>query len=331
MSYRNVAIIGATGLVGLELLSVIEERAGQIDELRLYASDQPGGREIMFHGISVEVHPVSEADFRGIDVAFFMAGADVSRIWVPRAREAGALAIDNSSAFRRNPDVPLIVPEVNPGAADCHRGLIANPNCSVIQLVTAIHPIHTLSPIRRLIVSTYQSISGAGRGEHDRLLAETRERLNGHPSQVAFNLWPGIDRLLEDGHYFEEEKVLEETKKILEDPSMAVTATVVRVPVLRGHSISVYLETERPVPIEEAWRVLEAAPGVEAVGKDADLFSLSPVAVSGKDAVRVGRLRKDRAVSRGILLWAVADNLRKGAALNAIQIAERVFEPNVVP
>jgi aspartate-semialdehyde dehydrogenase len=321
---RRVAIVGATGLVGLELLAILEERAPEIEELRLYASDRSGGRDLRFRGRAVPVEPVDGADFGGLDVVFFMAGADVSRKYAPAARTSGALVVDNSSAFRRDPGVPLVVPEVNPGDALRHEGLIANPNCTVIQLVTAVHPIHTLSPLRRLVVSTYQSVSGAGRAAQDRLLTDTRARLEGRPARAAFNIHPGIDRLLEDGWYFEEEKVVAETKKILGDPSIAVSATVARVPVIRGHAVSVYLETERPVPLDEAWRALEAAPGVQAV-PPGDLHALSPVEAAGGDPVRVGRLRRARDVERGLLLWAVADNLRKGAALNAVQIAESVL------
>ena len=321
MATRSAAIVGATGLVGLELLSILEERGWEIETLRLHASEGSGGRELTFRGRPFTVEPVEGACFDGLDVAFFIAGADVSRMPVPAARAAGALVLANSSAFRRDPSVPLVVPEVNPEAALGHVGLIANPNCTVVPLVMAVHPIRALSPVRRLVVSTYQSISGAGRAARDRLVEETRERLAGRPSGTAFNLRPGIDRLLDDGWYTEEEKVLAETKKILDDESIAISATVARVPVIRSHAVSIYLETESPVPLDAAWRALETAPGVETAPAG-DLDALSPVASTGRDAVRVGRLRRARDVERGLLLWAVADNLRKGAALNAVQIAE---------
>lgn len=325
MSYSRAAIIGSTGLVGLELLSILENRPYPIDEIRLFASEKSGGLEQEFRGRPIQVRPVEEIDLEGLEVVYFMAGADISREYVSVARNAGAISIDNSSAFRRDPDVPLVVPEVNPHAVTGHRGLISNPNCTVIQLVAAIYPIHLLSPIRNLVVSTYQSISGAGREAWESLLSETRVCLGGAPSATAFNLWPGIDRHLEDGYYYEEEKVLVETPKILGVTNLKIAATTVRVPVQRAHSIAVYLETEDPLDVDDMGQAIGRAPGVEFVGNDGDLHSLSPVAIAGKDTVRVGRLRKNRFDERGVLLWVVADNLRKGAALNAVQIAELVF------
>jgi aspartate-semialdehyde dehydrogenase len=325
MAFANVAIVGSTGLVGLELISILEKRPYDIGELKLYASEKSRGKEKIFRGRTIRIEPAEIAEFRGVDVAFFMAGAGTSRKFVPLARSAGALTVDNSSAFRRDPDVPLVVPEVNPHSVTAHEGLISNPNCTVIQLAVAIHPIHLLSPIRRLIVSTYQSISGAGRSDWERLVEETRSCIEGKPSGIAFNLWPGIDRLLEDGYYFEEDKVMEETRKIFGDDNLAISATTVRVPVFRSHSIAVYLETEDPVDLSDVKRSLDKAPGVELVGRESDLQSLSPADIAGQDGVRVGRLRKDRWSDRGLLMWVVADNLRKGAALNAVQIAELVL------
>ncbi len=322
MAFSSVAIVGSTGLVGLELISILEERPYDIGELKLYASERSGGKEKIFRGRTLRIEPAEDARFRDVDVAFFMAGADTSRKFVPVARSAGALTIDNSSAYRREPDVPLVVPEVNSHMVAAHEGLISNPNCTVIQLAVAIYPIHLLSPIRRLVVSTYQSISGAGRSDWERLVEETRSCIEGKPSGIAFNLWPGIDRLLEDGYYFEEEKVMEETRKIFGKDDLAISATSVRVPVFRSHSIAVYLETKDPIDLSDVERSLEKAPGVEVVGREHDLQSLSPVDIAGKDGVRVGRLRKDRWSDRGLLMWVVADNLRKGAALNAVQIAE---------
>ncbi len=324
MAFSKAAIVGSTGLVGLELLQIIEDRPYGIDELRLFASDRSEGVEQVFRGEKVRVEPVEKIDFGGLDVAFFMAGADISMKYVPVAMEQGILAVDNSSAFRRDPDVPLVVPEVNPHAIRGGTGLISNPNCTVIQLVAAVNPIHSISPIRRMAVSTYQSISGAGRKQWEKLIDETDSYLAGGYSETAFNLWPGIDRRLDDGYYYEEEKVLEETRKILDCRDMAISVTTVRVPVLRAHSLSVHLETEEPVEVSDARRALEEAPGLE-VADDEDLQFLSPVAMAGKDHVRVGRLRKDRCSDRGLLMWVVADNLRKGAGLNAIQIAELVF------
>ena len=325
MGYSRAAIVGSTGLVGGELLSILEDRAYRLDEVRLFASDRSEGAEQTYRGRRIRVCPVERFDPAGIDVAFFMAGADVSREYVPLARQAGVLSIDNSSAFRMDPGVPLVVPEVNPRATAGHRGLIANPNCTVIQLLAAVYPIHRLSPIRRLVVATYQSMSGAGREALEDLLTETRGCLEGMSSAVAFNLWPGIDRCLEDGYFYEEEKIIEETRKILGSGDLTVSATAVRVPVRRGHSIAVYLETDEEVGLDEAARALREAPGVLFEEDRTDLQALSPVAVAGSDPVRVGRLRRDRFSERGLLLWVVADNVRKGAALNAVQIAELVF------
>ncbi len=326
MAFSKAAVIGSTGLVGIELLSILEGRSYHLDEIRLFASGKSEGMEQPFDGVPIRVQSAERMDLRGLDVAFFMAGADTSREYVPLAREEGVLAIDNSSAFRREPEVPLVVPEVNPQAAGRHDGLISNPNCTVIQLVTAINPIHQLSPVCRLVLSTYQSISGAGRESWDELLAETRKFLGGGNSDVAFNLKAGIDRLLDDGHYYEEEKVIEETRKILDVKDLAISATAVRVPVLRAHSVSVYLETEEPVALAEVEKALESAPGVRFVEDRGDLTSVSPAVVGGSDEVWVGRLRSDRSLENGLLMWVVADNLRKGAALNAVQIAELIFD-----
>jgi aspartate-semialdehyde dehydrogenase len=345
MGYSRVAVVGATGLVGLELLSILEKRPGEINRLKLYASDRSVGRTLWFRGRPVPVEPVEKIDCRGLDVAFFMAGAEVSLAYVPKVREAGALVIDNSSAYRRDPAVPLVVPECNPRAISGHGGLIANPNCTVVQIVVGIKPIYEISPIRRLVVSTYQSISGAGREELERLVRDTRgymergggsrpaspperslDRAAGEDFGMAFDLRPGIDRLLEDGMYFEEEKILVETRKIFGDDEIRITATSVRVPVLRGHSISACMETEGQVDLSEAEGALRRAPGVKFMGWGEDLSSLSPAAVAGKDYVVVGRLRRDRHSDNGLLMWIVADNLRKGAALNAVQIADMAFD-----
>ena len=325
MPVSNVAIVGSTGLVGLELVSILEKRLFPVGELRLFASEKSAGRHQSFRGKTIPVFPEEAIDFEGIDLAFFMASNEVARKYVPVAVESGALVIDNSSAYRRDPEVPLVVPEVNAHRIDGHVGIIANPNCTTIQLVAGVFPIHRLSPVRRLLVSTYQSISGGGREAWDRLTGETRRFLDGEASNVAFNLWPGIDRLLEDGYYYEEDKVIAETRKILEAEDLAISATVVRVPVLRGHSVSVFMETEEPLDLADVWRALKEAPGLEVVEDPADLDSLSPVSVAGRDVVKVGRLRRDRDSERGLLMWIVADNLRKGAALNAVQIAERAL------
>ena len=329
----NVAVVGATGAVGREMIDILEERKFPLGELRFLASERSAGDTLDFRGDELAVAALTASSFEGVDIAFFSAGADVSRRFGPVAVQQGAVVIDNSSAFRMEPHVPLVVPEVNPEALSSHRGLIANPNCSTIQLVMALKPIHDAVRIRRIVVTTFQSVSGTGKEAMDELLSQSKAVLNFqsvepkvYPHQIAFNCLPHIDEFEENGSTREELKLVNETKKILDDQSIQITATTVRVPVFRGHSESVNLETEGPLLPNEARAVLSAAPGV--IVYDDPKRALYPLALTaaGEDAVYVGRIRQDTSVEHGLNLWIVSDNLRKGAALNTVQIAEELIK-----
>ncbi|MGQ9476198.1 MAG: aspartate-semialdehyde dehydrogenase [Actinomycetota bacterium] len=330
--YR-VAVVGATGMVGMTMREILEERDFPVSELRLLASERSRGRRLPFHGEEVEVQVLDEDSFRGVDLALFSAGAEISRRFAPHAVRAGALVVDNSSAFRMDPGVPLVVPEVNPRAAFEHQGLIANPNCSTIQMVVVLKPLHDRSPLRRVVVSTYQSVSGTGKEAVEELKAQTEATLRGenpvpavYPHPIAFNCLPHIDVFFPNGYTKEEMKMVEETRKIMGLPDLPVSATTVRVPVFVGHSESVNVEFEDPISPEEARRILAGAPGVEVVDDPDNLRYPMAVDAAGKDACFVGRIRADLSCPRALNLWVVADNLRKGAALNAVQIAELVLE-----
>jgi aspartate-semialdehyde dehydrogenase len=327
----TVAIVGATGVVGGTVRGILEERGFPVAELRALASERSAGRRLPFKGGEVEVHRLDAEAFAGVDLAFFAAGGDVSRRSVPAAVEAGAIVVDKSSAFRRDPAVPLVVPEVNPEHLDAHRGLIATPNCSTIQMVVALKPIYDAAGIERVVVSTYQSVSGSGQGGIAALDAQARAwaadapveaRL--YPHQIAFNLLPHIDGFLPSGSTKEEQKMADETVKIFADPGLKVTATCVRVPVFGAHSEAVNVQTKRKLGAAEARALLAAAPGVEVVDDPAQLAYPMPLHAEGKDPVYVGRLRDDPTIANGLDMWVVADNLRKGAALNAVQIAEEL-------
>lgn len=328
----TVAVVGATGLVGREMVSILEERDFPVRELRLLASERSAGEVLEFHGTAVKVGMLrGEEDFRGVDIALFSAGAEVSRRFAPLAAGAGAVVIDNSSAWRMDPEVPLIVPEVNPHALPlCRRkGIIANPNCSTIQMVVALKPIHEAAHIERIVVATYQSVSGTGKRALDELLDQVRAILSFgevtpqvYPHQIAFNVLPHIDAFLDNGYTREEMKMINETRKILEEPHLGVTATTVRVPVFVGHSEAVNVTTSRKISAQEAREILSRAPGVKVVDDPARNLYPLPLEAAGKDEVFVGRIREDPSQERGLDLWVVADNLRKGAALNAVQIAE---------
>ncbi|NPV59800.1 MAG: aspartate-semialdehyde dehydrogenase [Actinobacteria bacterium] len=328
---RRVAVVGATGMVGQAMREILEERDFPVAELRLLASERSRGRRFPFRGEEVEVQVLDEGSFWGIDLALFSAGADISRRYAPLAVEAGALVVDNSSAFRMQEDVPLVVPEVNPDDALRHSGIIANPNCSTIQMVVVLKPLHDRSPLRRVVVSTYQSVSGTGKDAVEELRSQAREMLEErepvarvYPHPIAFNCLPHIDVFLEGGHTKEEMKMVNETRKIMGLPDLPVSATTVRVPVFVGHSESVNAEFEEEISPEDARRILAAAPGVEVVDDPAN--NLYPLALeaAGKDPCYVGRIRADTSCPRALNMWIVADNLRKGAALNAVQIAELV-------
>jgi len=327
----NIAIVGATGAVGEQLREVLEERQFPVDELRLFASERSAGQFLPFQNKQLRVNVLKEDSLQGIDIGLFSAGGKVSAKFAPIAVAAGAVVVDNTSHFRMEPDVPLVVPEVNAKeiAQFKNRGIIANPNCSTIQMVVAIKPIHDAARIKRIVVSTYQSVSGAGRMAMEELSQQVGALFNGReikkekfPHQIAFNCIPHIDVFLENGYTKEEWKMIQETRKILDEPSLPVTATSVRVPVFCSHSESVNIETEKKLTAEQAKTLLRGAPGVMLL--DVPQENIYPMAIDavGKDATYVGRVREDDSVANGLNLWVVADNLRKGAALNAVQIAE---------
>ena len=327
----SIAVVGATGLVGKEMVSILEERNFPVGELKLLASERSAGSFIEFRGRTVKVEVLSEDSFEGIDIGLFSAGSSVSAKYAPLAAEAGAVVIDNTSQFRMYPDVPLVVPEVNPEDIEDfrERGIIANPNCSTIQMVVALKPIYDEVGIKRIVVSTYQAVSGAGKEAidelHDQILAVMNQqplKCETFPYQIAFNCLPHIDVFLDNGYTKEEMKMVNETKKIFGDESIGVTATTVRVPVFFGHSESVNIETEDKMTVEEARKVLERAPGVVLVDNPEGLHYPLAIDAAGRDEVMVGRIREDESLEKGLNLWIVADNVRKGAALNAVQIAE---------
>jgi aspartate-semialdehyde dehydrogenase len=327
----NVAVVGATGAVGNEILRVLEERDFPVGELRLLASSRSAGNFLEFRDEQILVQELTGESFAGIDIALFSAGGGRSEEFCPIAAAAGAVCIDNSSAWRMDPDVPLVVPEVNPDeiAQYAKKGIIANPNCSTIQLVTALKPLHDFATIRRVVVSTYQAVSGSGQKAIDELRIQSGELLNGrsvdckvYPHQIAFNCLPHIDVFLDNGYTREEMKMVNETRKIMGDGSLKVTATAVRVPVFYGHSESVNIETERKLTVEQARHLISNAPGCQLVDDPANQVYPMPIEAAGQDLTLVGRIREDETVENGLNLWVVADNLRKGAATNAVQIAE---------
>ena len=329
MAGYRVAILGATGLVGREFLKVLAQREFPISELRLLASDRSAGTRVPFRGEELVVEEATPSSFRGVDFGLFSAGTDISRELAPAATAAGAVVIDNSAAWRMEPDVPLVVPEVNGADAFTHQGIIANPNCSTIQMVVALYPLHQVNPLRRVVVDTYQSVSGTGAAAMDELEEQTRALLAGepieprvYPHQIACNVLPHIDVFLDNGYTKEEWKMLQETRKIMHAPELPVSATTVRVPVPIGHSEAVHAEFTRPLPAHEARAILARAPGVCVVDDpEAARYPLASVA-AGRDEVFVGRIRADVSHPNGLVMWIVSDNVRKGAALNAVQIAE---------
>ncbi len=331
MSYR-VAVVGATGAVGREMLKTLAERDFPIKEVAAVASGRSAGSQVSFGERAVlTVQNLETFDFTGWDIALFSPGAAVSAVHAPRAAAAGCLVIDNTSQFRMEPDVPLVVPEVNPQALSrIRRGIIANPNCSTIQMVVALKPLHDRFQVRRVVVATYQSVSGAGKEGMDELWSQARATYVNDPikpeqftKQIAFNVIPHIDRFMDDGSTKEEWKMAVETRKIL-DPDIKVMATCVRVPVFIGHAEAVHVEFARPVSVAEARAALRAAPGVVVLDEREDGGYATPLETQGEDATYVSRIRKDPTVEHGLAFWCVSDNLRKGAALNAVQIAETV-------
>ena len=333
MKQFNVAIIGATGLVGQELIKILEERNFPTNSLRLYASDHYAGKKLFVKHQEVSVQEISPQSFRGIDIAFFSSGPEVSRYYAPLAAQNGALVVDNSSNFRTDKDVPMVVPEINIEDSKLHKGIISTPNCSTIQLAVILYPIHKLNPIKRIIVDTYQSVSGKGLPAIEELTGQTKQVLDGQtavtrvfPHQIAFNLLPEVDVFLDSGETREERKILEETRKIMRAPEMAISATCVWTPVFVGHSQAVHVEFTHPITPEEARQILLKSPGVRLLDDATVSLYPQPWTVAGTDDCYVGRVRQDTSHRNGLAMWTVADNIRKGAALNAVQIAEEMIK-----
>jgi aspartate-semialdehyde dehydrogenase len=327
----NVAIVGATGAVGEQMREILEDRQFPVGELRLLASERSAGQYLAFQGKQVRVDLLKEDSFKDIDIGLFSAGSKVSAQFAPAAVAAGAVVIDNTAFFRMEPDIPLVVPEVNAREIANYksRGIIANPNCSTIQMVVALKPIHDAARIKRVVVSTYQSVSGAGRMAMEELSQQVASLFNGRelkkekfPHQIAFNCIPHIDVFMENGYTKEEWKMIQETRKILAEPNLPVTATTVRVPVFLSHSESLNVETVVKLSAAETKRILREAPGIIVADEPENNVYPTPVEAAGKDATFVGRIREDESVANGLNLWVVSDNLRKGAALNAVQVAE---------
>ncbi len=329
----HVAVAGATGAVGNQMITCLEERHFPVESIKLLASRRSVGRKLRFKGDMIAVEELTESSFEGVDIALFSAGGGTSERFAPAAAASGCVIVDNSSQWRMDPDVPLVVPEVNPHAIGGYtkKGIIANPNCSTIQMVVAIRPIYERFGIKRIVVSTYQAVSGTGKKAIDELFDQTRAMINFlecenkvYPHRIAFNCLPHIDSFLDNGYTKEEMKMVNETRKILEDDSIGITATTVRVPVFFGHSESVNIETEKPVTAEAVKALLADEPGIKVMDDpEQNVYPLATDA-AGQDLTLVGRIRVDESIANGINLWIVADNIRKGAATNAVQIAEKL-------
>ncbi len=332
----NVAVVGATGMVGQKMVYVLHERKFPVKSFKLLASARSADKKINIGSETYTVEELKPGSFDGVDFAFFSAGGDISREMAPEAAKRGSIVIDNSSAFRMDKAVPLVVPEVNPDAVHQHKGIIANPNCSTIQMVVALQPLHKAAPLKRVVAATYQAVSGAGREAVDELQEQCRAHFDGksvkskrfplhganRSYQIAFNLVPQIDVFEYDGYCKEEIKMVNETRKIMGLPDLPVTTTTVRVPVLNCHSIAVNVELQEALTAEKARMLLEKAPGVIVLDDPGSLIYPTPLEADGSDAVFVGRIRPDYSVKHGLNLWVVSDNIRKGAATNSIQIAE---------
>jgi aspartate-semialdehyde dehydrogenase len=333
----NVAILGATGAVGTELLALLEERNFPLGNLKLLASERSAGQSIKFAGEDLIIEAVTESSFDGIDIVLASAGGSISKKWLPIATKAGAVSIDNSSAFRMHPDVPLIVPEVNPEAAAQHQGIIANPNCTTILMAVAIYPLHQVQPIQRIVAATYQSASGAGARAMEEVKVQSQAILNGEPAvpeilpyPLAFNLFPHNSPMTDNSYCEEEMKMVNETRKIFGDQDIRITATCVRVPVLRAHSEAINLEFAHPFNPDKAREILATASGVTLVEDFSKNYFPMPIDASGKDDVLVGRIRQDISHPNGLELWLCGDQIRKGAALNAVQIAELLIAKAII-
>lgn len=331
----NVAVVGATGAVGNEMIATLEQRKFPVAQLKLLASTRGAGTQLEFNGKFYEVEVLNENSFAGVDIGLFSAGGSVSEKFAPIAGKAGCVVIDNTSAFRMDPEVPLVVPEVNAHAIALYpkKNIIANPNCSTIQMVVVLKPIHDVARIKRVVVSTYQAVSGTGKRAIKELESQVLAIYNQqevkkevYPHQIAFNCLPHIDVFFDNGYTKEEMKMVNETKKIMEDYSIGVTATTVRVPVFYGHSESVNIETEKKLSRDEVKEILSKAPGVVVVDDPKKFEYPLAIHAAGKDETFVGRIREDESIPNGINMWVVADNIRKGAALNAVQIAEILIQ-----
>jgi aspartate-semialdehyde dehydrogenase len=330
----KLAIVGATGLVGQEFIKILEQRSFPMESIRLLASDRSAGQKLFVSHQEILVEETVPESFNDIDIALFSAGTDISRYFSPIANRSGAVVVDNSSAFRMDPRVPLVVPEINPEDIRQHKGIIANPNCSTIQMVMALYPLHKINPIKRIIVTSFQSVSGTGSVAVDELTTQSKQLLEGqknvvshvYPHQIAFNVLPEIDVFLDDAYTKEERKMAEETRKIMHARDIAISATCVRVPVFIGHSEAINIEFSQAISPDEARNILAQAPGVKLL--DDPAISLYPQSWSaaGTDEVFVGRIRQDVSCPNGLVIWVVADNLRKGAALNTVQIVEKMIK-----
>ncbi|HWL52098.1 MAG TPA: aspartate-semialdehyde dehydrogenase [Chthoniobacteraceae bacterium] len=333
----TVAIVGATGAVGVEMMKVLERRQFPVGTLKLLASARSAGKTLTFKGTELTVEELREDSFEGVDIALFSAGGSISKRFAPAAVAAGAVVVDNSSAYRMDPEVPLVIPEINPEDAATHKGIIANPNCTTAVSLMALSPLHKAFGIRRIIAASYQAVSGTGaqaieelRHQVEDLAAGREVRKEVYPYQIAFNVLPHVDQFLDDGYTREEMKMQHEARKILHHDDLKASVTCVRVPVYRAHSVAVNVEFERPVTVEEARKVLACAEGVELLDEPSTNSYPVPLEVAGKDNVQVGRVRVDCALDNGLALWIVGDQLLKGAALNTVQIAELVVQPVAV-
>jgi len=333
MKGYKVAVLGATGMVGQEFIKVLQQRNFPMDSISLLASDRSAGKRMFVSHREIVVEEVTPKSFKDIEIALFSAGAEVSRYFSPIAAQSGAVVIDNSSAFRMDSKVPLVVPEINADDIKWHKGIIANPNCSTIQMVVALYPLHKVNPIKRIVAATYQAVSGTGAAAVEELTEQAKQVLEGqttvphvYPHQIAFNLLPEIDVFLDNDYTKEEWKLVEETRKIMHADDIAISAFCVRVPVFIGHSEAVHVEFSQPISPDEARRILAQAPGVKVLDDPAISLYPQPWSAAGTDEVFVGRIHRDASHSCGLIMWIVADNVRKGAALNAVQIAEETIK-----
>ncbi|GFN34921.1 aspartate-semialdehyde dehydrogenase [Tepidimicrobium xylanilyticum] len=336
MKTYNIAVVGPLGLVGRKVIDILVERRFPVGDIKFLGTSKNKNKKVEFNGESILTEVAKEGAFMDVDIAFFCVDSSISKYLAPIAVKEGAIVIDNSSAWRMDNNVPLIIPEVNPEDLHSHRGIISNPNCSTIQMLVPLKPLHDIYKIKRIVVSTYQSVSGTGKQGMEELNNQMIDYCfnvpmtsSVYPHQILFNVLPHIDHFLENGYTKEEMKMVNETKKIL-DENIKVTATTVRIPVFIGHSESVNIETEKPIKVEDVINILEKAKGVKVIDDIKSNSYPMPIHIQGKDEVFVGRIRKDFSIENGINMWIVADNLRKGAALNSVQIAETLIERNIL-